>query len=72
MDVVHAHREKEGAAVLLPELEDRLERIVAKRGDVIALQFPDGQAEVAAIREPPALSFERAVRCVARARLRAS
>ena len=28
-----------------------MERIVSKRGDVIASEFPDGQAEIAAIRK---------------------
>ena len=51
MLVVHAHREEESAAITLPELEDWLERIVPKRRDEVAFQFPDGRAEVAAIGE---------------------
>ena len=40
MDVIHAHRKEERAAVSSPKLEDREQRIVAEGGNLWLTQLP--------------------------------
>ena len=59
MVVVHSHREEECPPFLLPPVQDRLERVVAERDEVVAfgdraalaLQVPNRRTKISAIRE---------------------